>query len=107
MSNKIRVLETTKKFINKGWCRWFMAKKGRNPISAYDPEAEAWCLVGAIERACCENKSWHLKSTILFDIKKRVGMSMDVWNDNIATKQEVLFLIDQLIKSENKNATVQ
>ena len=99
-------------YIEKGWCQHVEAlNHAGQQCDAEDPEAQCWCLTGAMYKSSLDELHQGLFQLYISDYMIQALGSRDLtkWNDApCRTQSEVLDLIDIAIeKSENYESTLQ
>lgn len=76
---KIRVLERTREVLSKGLCKGDFAKSGDKPTGWWEPDANKFCLIGAVRLACNE-LARDFPKVVFNDVDHR-PLSGIIWDD--------------------------
>lgn len=77
-------------YIKKGWTRTAWARNDQGcAVSADDPGAVSWCLIGAIVVSRTERDYHHYRSRLAALMPKRMGCLSD-WNDSLKTPRRII-----------------
>lgn len=103
------IIGYARQLIKNGWCIGACARdKELNKVDIWDDSAKYFCLFGAINRAAIElGFCTKTDCTLPMEITKQICRSNDIecfpmFNDNCATKQPILDLLDKEIAKLDK-----
>lgn len=98
-------LITARELLARGWCQRRYAVNAEGTfVSSLDPDAVAWCAIGAITRASCASDaplSMPPAVDIIRELIAAETMDIEHWNDAPGrTQADVLALFDRAIAAE-------
>ncbi len=104
----VRVLVRARELLQRGWCKGGFAKKGNKRVHFLKPEADHFCVMGAIHRADSELTKtgaafYPAFMAILGAIGGQCCEAIPTWNDaKERTQADVLRLLDGILAKVRK-----